>query len=75
MGEAWGVRFTGSLWPLAGNRITPCSGKPEVGSVMVSVRKNVGPGGILVQSLALFLLSCVTLGKLLNLSGPQFPIC
>lgn len=59
------------LWASSGN--TPRSGKPEVRMVMVSMRKNVGPGDILVQSLALFLLSRVTLGKLLNPSGPQFP--
>lgn len=41
--------------------------------VTMSMRKTVGPGDVLVQSLALFLLSCVTLGKLLNPSGPQFP--
>lgn len=42
---------------------------------MVSMRKKAGPGDTLGQSLALFLLSCVTLCKFLNPSGPQFPIC
>lgn len=61
------MRSTGSPWALSMNRYYSFWEARGEASI---VRNSAGSGDVLIQTLALFLPTCVTLGKLLNPSGP-----